>query len=73
MNGNTDSIVEKLVELCSGIPKTLPERPEIDLKIPHAPKRVHGLDEEGIQLAIRNALRYFEPKERRSALFIRTL
>ena len=30
--------------------------------VPHAPKRVHGLNEEDQLLAVKNALRYFDPK-----------
>lgn len=31
----------------------------IDPTVPHAPKRIHGLNEEEIKLALKNALRYF--------------
>ena len=34
----------------------------MDPLVPHAPKRVHGLNEEDQLLAVKNALRYFDPK-----------
>ena len=40
--------------------KELPDHPGLDENVPHAPKRVHGLDSEEIQQALSNALRYFD-------------
>lgn len=34
----------------------------LDPLVPHAPKRVHGLNAEDQALAVKNALRYFDPK-----------
>lgn len=61
MNGNEAGIKEKLIELCSDFSDILPDLAPLDKRVPHAPKRVHGLDEEEIKLAVRNALRYFKP------------
>ncbi len=50
--------------ILEGIPNELPPKPEYDLKVSHAPKRVlEGvLSVKEKQLALRNALRYFDPK-----------
>ena len=48
--------------LLEGIPKSLPEHPGTDNSVDHAPARRQVLDAEEKTLAIRNALRYFEPK-----------
>lgn len=45
-----------------GIPDTLPPRKEYDPEINHAPKRKEILSEDEKILALRNALRYFDPK-----------
>lgn len=45
-----------------GIPAILPEPKPYDPKINHAPKRKAILTQEEKKLAIRNALRYFDPK-----------
>lgn len=49
-------------EILSGIPDTLPELQPYDTTVNHAPKRKDILSEEEKKLALRNALRYFEPK-----------
>ncbi|MGX8694756.1 MAG: urocanate hydratase [Prevotella sp.] len=49
-------------ELQQGIPTSLPEKPEYDVNINHAPKRKDILTPDEKRLALRNALRYF-PKE----------
>ncbi|PRP82745.1 hypothetical protein PROFUN_09830 [Planoprotostelium fungivorum] len=49
-------------ELTAGIPEELPEMPQWDESIPHAPKRPITFTEETFKLAIRNALRYFPSK-----------
>lgn len=45
-----------------GIPDELPAAPVYDATVNHAPKRKEILSKEEKQLAIRNALRYFNPK-----------
>ena len=45
-----------------GIPNELPQQKSYDPKINHAPKRKDSLNADEKKLAIRNALRYFDPK-----------
>lgn len=45
-----------------GIPTEIPQSKPYDPKINHAPKRKEILNEEEKKLALKNALRYFEPK-----------
>ena len=45
-----------------GIPTELPQPKPYETAINHAPKRKEILNEEGKKLALKNALRYFEPK-----------
>ncbi len=49
-------------QILAGIPATLPDLKPFDAKVNHAPirKKILSLEEE--QLALRNALRYFDPK-----------
>ena len=54
-------------EIRLGIPDTLPEMPQYDTEINHAPKRKDILTPEQKKLALRNALRYF-PQHLHSAL-----
>ncbi len=49
-------------ELCQGIPSTLPEMQPWDDSVNHVPKRKDILTKAEKELAIRNALRYFDPK-----------
>ena len=49
-------------EIRAGIPDTLPEPKPYDTTINHAPKRKDILTPEQKELALRNALRYFDPK-----------
>ncbi|MFA8434781.1 MAG: urocanate hydratase [Marinifilaceae bacterium] len=49
-------------EIAQGIPSVLPEVKPYDEAINHAPKRKEILTKEEKELAIRNALRYFEPE-----------
>ncbi len=49
-------------ELRQGIPAELPPASIPDPSINHAPKRKDILTQEEKKLAIRNALRYFDPK-----------
>ncbi len=48
--------------ILEGIPEELPAPKPYDLKISHAPKRKEILSREEKGLAVRNALRYFEPR-----------
>lgn len=48
--------------ILEGIPEELPVPKPYDLKISHAPKRKEILSREEKGLAVRNALRYFEPR-----------
>ena len=49
-------------EIQQGIPSILPPRTTYDLAINHAPKRKEILSAEEKKLALKNALRYFEPQ-----------
>ena len=49
-------------EIVAGIPDTLPAPKPYDTTINHAPKRKDILTPEQKELALRNALRYFDPK-----------
>ncbi|MCB0463073.1 MAG: urocanate hydratase [Flavobacteriaceae bacterium] len=49
-------------QILEGIPSQLPEVKPYDVSINHAPKRKAILTSEEQKLALRNALRYFEPK-----------
>ena len=49
-------------QILQGIPDSLPTPKPYDPAINHAPKRKEILSEEEMKLALRNALRYFEPK-----------
>src|SRR5690606_28915204 len=46
----------------AGIPRELPPQKAYDPNVNHAPKRKDILSDEEKKLALRNALRYFEPK-----------
>tara|TARA_R110000787_G_scaffold15038_5_gene46303 strand:- start:10793 stop:12817 length:2025 start_codon:yes stop_codon:yes gene_type:complete len=49
-------------QIQQGIPDRLPFKREYDTSINHAPKRKEILSNEEKELALRNALRYFDPK-----------
>lgn len=49
-------------EILAGIPAILPPLKEYDKEVNHAPKRKNILTPEQKKLALRNALRYFDPK-----------
>ncbi len=51
-----------------GIPSILPEKKEYDKTVNHAPKRKEILTKEKKELALRNALRYFDPKHHSTLL-----
>lgn len=48
--------------ILQGIPNILPSKKTYDLAVNHAPKRKEILSDEEKKLALRNALRYFEPQ-----------
>lgn len=49
-------------QIQQGIPRELPQPKPYETQINHAPKRKEILNEEEKKLALKNALRYFEPK-----------
>ena len=49
-------------QIQQGIPTELPQTKSYDPKINHAPKRKEILSDDEKKLALKNALRYFEPK-----------
>ncbi len=49
-------------EIKAGIPEVLPELLALDMDVSHAPKRRDILTKEEKKLALKNALRYFDPK-----------
>ncbi|MGB0836812.1 MAG: urocanate hydratase [Flavobacteriaceae bacterium] len=49
--------------ILQGIPNQLPPKKQYDISINHAPKRKEILDESEKELALRNALRYFDAKD----------
>jgi urocanate hydratase len=49
-------------QIVQGIPSVLPNPKPYEIEINHAPKRKEILSEEEKKLALKNALRYFEPK-----------
>ncbi|WP_447950892.1 urocanate hydratase [Chryseobacterium koreense] len=49
-------------QIQQGIPRELPEQKPYDPQINHAPKRKEILNDEERKLALKNALRYFDPK-----------
>lgn len=55
-------------QIQQGIPSVLPENKPYNPSINHAPKRKEILSKEEKELALRNALRYFEPKHHATLL-----
>ena len=55
-------------QIKEGIPKVLPFKKEYDLTINHAPKRKDILNENEKELALRNALRYFDTAHHKELL-----
>ncbi|MEN8120340.1 MAG: urocanate hydratase [Bacteroidota bacterium] len=49
-------------QITAGLPDNLPELKELDSSLSHAPKRKDILSKNEKQLALKNALRYFNPK-----------
>ncbi len=56
------TLTEFQQDIINGIPAELPEAPAYDANVNHAPRRKDILTPEQKKLAIRNALRYFEPR-----------
>ena len=50
------------IHLAEGIPHDMPQHPGMDASVDHAPKRRQVLTPKEKQLALRNALRYFDKK-----------
>ncbi len=50
-------------QIKQGIPSVLPQKKDRNPNVSHAPKRKEILSEEEKKLALKNALRYFEPKD----------
>jgi len=50
-------------QIKQGIPSVLPQKKDRNSNISHAPKRKEILSEDEKKLALKNALRYFEPKD----------
>lgn len=55
-------------EILQGIPSELPSPKPFDNQINHAPKRKEILSQEEKNLALKNALRYFEPKHHKTLI-----
>lgn len=55
-------------QIQQGIPDILPQPKDLDPSVSHAPKRKDILSDEEKKLALRNALRYFDPKHHASLL-----
>ena len=55
-------------QIQQGIPAILPAKKHYDSSINHAPKRKEIFSKEEKELALRNALRYFEPKHHATLL-----
>src|SRR5690554_6316748 len=55
-------------QIQQGIPSTLPEKKAYDTTVNHAPKRKEILSEDEKELALRNALRYFEAEHHATLL-----
>ena len=65
MQSTTITFKEQILE---GIPKDLPQPKPYDPDINHAPKRKDILTEVEKKLALKNALRYFDPKHHKTLL-----
>lgn len=55
-------------QILRGIPDVLPEKKEYDTSVNHAPKRKEILSKDEKELALRNALRYFDKKHHATLL-----
>ena len=55
-------------QISQGIPSVLPNIKPYETEINHAPKRKEILSDEEKKLALKNALRYFEPQHHATLL-----
>jgi urocanate hydratase len=55
-------------QISQGIPAVLPQPKPYEANINHAPKRKEILSDEEKKLALKNALRYFEPKDHKTLI-----
>ena len=55
-------------QITTGIPSVLPQPKPYEANINHAPKRKEILSEDEKKLALKNALRYFEPKDHKTLI-----
>src|SRR5690554_6639182 len=55
-------------QILTGIPDSLPKTKAYDTTVSHAPKRKQILNQKEKQLALKNALRYFDPKHHETLL-----
>src|SRR5690554_5123006 len=55
-------------QILQGIPDSLPPKKKYDKNVNHAPKRKEILSEDEKELALKNALRYFDPKHHETLL-----
>lgn len=65
---NTKQVMTFQEEILQGIPTQLPPVALYDATINHAPKRKEILTNEEKKLALRNALRYFEPQQHQTLI-----
>ena len=56
------TITEFQQDILTGLPDSLPQPKPLDDKLSHAPYRKQILSAEEKKLALKNALRYFDPK-----------
>lgn len=64
----TENQMDFKAKILQGIPSELPPKKEYDTSVNHAPKRKAILNAEEKQLALQNALRYFEEKHHQELL-----
>ena len=64
----TENQMDFKAKILQGIPSELPRKKEYDTSVNHAPKRKAILNAEEKQLALQNALRYFEEKHHQELL-----
>jgi len=62
MEQDTSAIKSFNDQILAGIPRELPQPKPYDYDVNHAPKRKDILSVDEKKLAVKNALRYFEPR-----------
>ena len=62
INNNNKLTMDFRQAILEGIPEVLPAKKDYDLTVNHAPKRKDILTKDEKKLALKNALRYFDPK-----------